>query len=91
MKNICKLAWKNEYFVGWGPEDVERLKRLTLLDIPVSRVSGCIYHFISSKRVEFGIYVNQSRSLTLKKELLRICRMDRSDLFREIATWKWLV
>lgn len=85
-----QVGMENEYFVGWGPEDVERLKRLTLLDIPVSRVSGCIYHLYHPRELNSG-YVNQSRSLTLKKELLRICRMDRSDLFREIATWKWLV
>ena len=35
---------ENERFYGWGPEDAERVKRLEILELPVSRVGGALFH-----------------------------------------------
>lgn len=80
---------ENEYFIGWGPEDIERLKRLTILNLPVSRVTGRIYHLCHPRKLNSG-YVDQFQNLSAKKELLRICRMSKIDLLKEIADWSWI-
>lgn len=87
-ERYMRAGMENEYFLGWGPEDIERLKRLTILDLPVSRVKGCIYHLYHPRKLNSG-YVDRSQNLSAKKELLRICRMGKADLLEEIADWSW--
>lgn len=89
-EKYIQAGMENEYFVGWGPEDIERLKRLTLLGLPISRIDGCIYHLYHPRKLN-SCYINQSQNLKMKKELLRICRMSKKDLLHEIATWKWII
>lgn len=89
-EKYIQAGMENESFIGWGPEDIERLKRLTILNLPVSRVSGCIYHLYHPRKLNSG-YVGQSQNLSAKKELLRICRMSMVDLLKEIAGWSWAV
>lgn len=88
-KKYMEVGMENEYFVGWGPEDIERLKRLTILDLPISRIKGCIYH-LNHPRMQNSNYLNQSQNLSAKKELLRICRMNKEDLLNEIVGWPWI-
>lgn len=80
---------ENEHFTGWGPEDIERLKRLTILDLPVSRIAGCIYHLYHPRKLNSG-YANPSQNLSSKKELFRICEMSKEDLLKQIANWPWV-
>ena len=89
-EKYIQAGMENESFIGWGPEDIERLKRLTILNLPVSRVAGCIYHLYHPRKLISG-YVGQSQNLSAKKELLRICRMSMVDLLKEIAGWSWAV
>lgn len=89
-EKYIQAGMENESFIGWGPEDIERLKRLTILNLPVSRVAGCIYHLYHTRKLNSG-YVGQSQNLSAKKELLRICRMSMVDLLKEIAGWSWAV
>ena len=88
-ESYMQVGMENEYFVGWGPEDIERLKRLTILDIPVSRVDGCIYHLYHPRKLNSG-YVDKYQNLMVKKELLRICRMNKVELLQEVTHWKWI-
>lgn len=87
-KRFMRAGMENENFVGWGPEDIERLKRLAILNLPVSRITGSIYHLYHPRKLNSG-YVDQFHSLSAKKELLRICRMNKIDLLKEIADWSW--
>lgn len=88
-EKYMQAGMENEYFIGWGPEDIERLKRLTILDLPVSRVTGSIYHLYHPRKLNSG-YVDQSQNLSAKQELLRVCQMSRGDLLKEIADWSWI-
>lgn len=87
-ERYMRAGMENEYFIGWGPEDIERLKRLIILDLPVSRIKGCIFHLYHSRRLNSG-YVDQSQNLSAKKELLRICRKSKAGLLEEITDWPW--
>lgn len=84
-----QFGLENEHFVCWGPEDIERLKRLTILNLPVSRIEGCIYHLYHPRKLNSG-FIDQAHNLSAKKELLRICRMNKNDLLKEIAGWQWV-
>lgn len=72
------LYWKsggeNEAIVGWGPEDIERVKRWEILGYRISRLEGALWHYDHPRNV-----VNYAESYLLKdkniRELLRICRM----------------
>ena len=89
-EKYMQAGMENEYFVSWGPEDIERLKRLTILDMPVSRIEGGIYHLYHPRKLNSG-YVDKSQNLALKKELIRICRMTKSELLQEVYNWSWMV
>lgn len=88
-EKYIQAGMENEYFIGWGPEDIERLKRLTILDLPVSRIEGCIYHLYHPRKLNSG-YINQTQKLFAKKELVRICKMSKVDLLKEITDWQWI-
>jgi len=84
-----KLGMENEHIIGWGPEDSERLKRITILDYPVYRVSGAIYHLFHPR-------LNTSRPISEEiqrknlKEFLKICSFSEKELITEIESWKWV-
>lgn len=88
-EKYMQAGMENEHFIGWGPEDIERLKRLTILNLPVSRIAGSIYHLYHPRMLNSG-YVDQSQNLSAKQELLRVCKMSRGDLLKEIADWSWI-
>lgn len=88
-EKYMQVGMENEYFIGWGPEDIERLKRLTILNLPVSRTAGSIYHLYHPRKLNSG-YVDRSQNLLAKQELLRICKMSKIDLLKEIAGWSWI-
>lgn len=89
-EKYIQVGMENEYFVGWGPEDIERLKRLTILDFPVSRIDGCIYHLHHPRCLNSG-YFDEIQCLAVKKELLRICKMSKLELLSEVNDWKWVI
>ncbi|MDR6804556.1 hypothetical protein J2Y45_001825 [Dyadobacter sp. BE34] len=79
---------ENEYFTSWGPEDIERVKRVKNLGMKVSRVPGSLYH-LSHDRLENSSYGNGKRELFLE-EYLKICDLDRTDLQEYIDGWPWV-
>lgn len=88
-EEYIKAGMENEFFVGWGPEDSERLKRITILGLPVLRVRGAIYHLWHPRKLNSG-FIDNNQNLQGKKELIRICRMTKQELQAEISTWKWI-
>lgn len=83
-----QAGMENEYFYGWGPEDAERLKRITLLNLPVSRIKGDIFHLWHPRKLNSG-FADERRNISGKQEFLRICRMSRSELETEVKSWEW--
>ena len=79
---------ENEHFTGWGPEDIERVKRMEILfPLPVYRSSGCAYH-LWHPRVN-SRYVDRQNEIINKQELLKICRMSKIELKKYIRSWSW--
>jgi hypothetical protein len=70
---------ENENFYGWGPEDVERVKRMEILEYPIPRSKGSCYHLYHPRILETG--VNKEELLTHnQKMLLNTCNKTKEEL-----------
>lgn len=77
--NYLQAGGENEGFYGWGPEDAERVKRLEILDVPVSRTKGSLYHLHHERKSDPGVD-NRKKAQYNQKVLLNTCRMSRTEL-----------
>lgn len=75
---------ENENFDGWGPEDMERVKRMEILELPISRISGELYH-LYHPRGRNSTCDDPERDKRYLKILLNICRMNKQELTNYIA------
>lgn len=89
MANLDKYkiaGMENERFYGWGPEDLERVKRWEILGYSIRRVEGGAYHF-QHPILENSYYADKKIAAANNRELLRICSMSSEELRNDIATW----
>ncbi|WP_418543246.1 sulfotransferase family 2 domain-containing protein [Parabacteroides goldsteinii] len=82
-----RTGGENEYFYGWGMEDMERVKRMEIFGLPVSRVDGSLFHLFHyrNENSRFYNWVLENKS---RKEFLKICGMSKKQLEEYIQTWK---
>lgn len=73
------VGGENEGFYGWGPEDVERVKRLEILELPIGRVKGALFHLHHERKGDFGIDSKLKKIHNLKV-LIHTCRMSKIEL-----------
>lgn len=82
-----KAGGENEHFYGWGMEDLERVKRMEILGLPVSRVGGSLFHLFHS-RYENSRFYNPVLEKESRKEFLKVCGMLKEELEQYVQTWK---
>lgn len=83
-KNIyMEAGGENERFYGWGPEDVERVKRLEILELPISRISGPLFHLYHP--ITSPCYDGGEREKQNLRALLDTCKMNKMGLLQEMA------
>lgn len=70
---------ENEGFYGWGPEDIERVKRMEILGHPIGRVKGPCYHLYHPRILETGIN-HEKRAIHNQKVLLNTCNKTKEEL-----------
>lgn len=73
---------ENECFYGWGPEDAERVKRLEILELPISRIDGPLFHLHHPRGVNSGFDAGERDEQNLKA-LLSTCRMSKEELLQQ--------
>lgn len=78
---------ENERFYGWGPEDAERVKRLEILELPVSRVEGPLFHLHHPRGVNSGFDYGERDKQNLQA-LLDTCRLTKLELFKKTSSWR---
>ena len=79
-KRYLALGGENEKFVGWGPEDAERMRRVTIMDGGVSWIGiGRAYH-LYHPRLENSRYFNENVATELRLEFVKVCSMDKDEL-----------
>ena len=84
-----RAGGENEYFYGWGCEDLERVKRMEILGLPVCRAEGPLFHLYHPRK-ENSWYGSRELELQNRQEFLKVCGMTREELQAYIRTWKWV-
>lgn len=79
---------ENEYLKSWGPDDIERQKRMRNLGYTVKRINGSLFH-LPHERLVNSAYNNTQLRVEYMNEYLKICRMKKSELKNYIETWPW--
>ena len=79
---------ENEFFTDWGPEDLERVKRMEILyPKPVYRYPGYVFHLWHPRGN--SQYNDPQKEIRFKQEYLKICSMRQKELKTYIETWPW--
>lgn len=76
-----KAGAENEHFYGWGPEDAERVKRLEILELPISRVAGSLFHLHHPRGINSGFDCGARDKQNLQA-LIDTCRMTKAELLK---------
>ncbi|WP_449190382.1 galactosyltransferase-related protein [Tannerella forsythia] len=86
-QRYLQAGGENENIYGWGPEDAERVKRMEILEEPVERGSGPLFHLYHPRGINstFGYDERDRNNL---KELIKVCKMNTEELRKYIQTWK---
>src|SRR5699024_9940223 len=82
-----RCGMENEHFKTWGPDDIERAKRVQILGYTLKRTEGPLFHLnhyrgASSAPSPDQLFKNDS-------EYIRICNFRKPELEKYISTWKW--
>jgi len=82
-----EIGGENEYFISFGPEDVERMERAVCLGVKLERVKGDLFHFPHWCGPDSSItnpHFKRNRRLLEEQRLL-----NRDKLWDYINTWPW--
>jgi len=81
---------ENEYLTSWGPDDIERVKRMQILGHKTYRVGGSLFHLYHERKTDSG-YQNSYEYEILMLEYLNISAMEKQDLVKYIKNWTWTI
>lgn len=87
VRDYQKAGGENEFFYGWGPEDMERKARLEILEYTVGRIDGLLYHLYHTRGLNSS-YATPKLAIRSKAEFCKVCGMDKEELERYIETWR---
>lgn len=82
-----KAGGENEHFYGWGMEDMERVKRMEIVGLPVSRAGGALYHLFHYRYENSRFYSSRLEEES-REEFLKVCSMSKYQLKDYIQTWR---
>lgn len=78
---------ENEAFYGWGLEDQERVRRMFILDLPVTRVEGPLFHLFHPRN-ENSRYKDEEAESMSRREFLKVCGMTSDELRRSVGSFQ---
>lgn len=81
---------ENEYITSWGPDDVDRVKRMEILGFPCKFEDGELYHLHHTRAIN-SLFANLETQNRLYLEYLKICSMTKNNLINYISTWPWKI
>lgn len=87
-KSFIEAGAENEYLTSWGPDDIERIKRMEILGYGVKRVPGPLYH-LPHPRYTNSFYASWKIREKLMGEYLKICSLKKRRLENYIRSWPW--
>ena len=79
-QRYLQCGGENEHFTGWGPEDTERLHRVTILGHSVCHIPlGELFH-LYHPRGSNSFYLSKENAKYMREEFIRICCMSLDEL-----------
>lgn len=78
-KAYMEAGMENEQFYGWGPEDIERVKRWEILSYKIEMIEGPLFH-LNHPRNSNSWFGSQEIEIKNRKELINICNMNTDQL-----------
>ena len=82
------IGGENEHFTGWGPEDVERLKRVEIMGLKFGLIEhGTAYH-LNHPRGKNSNFFSKLHRIKMREELIKICSKNKEELKEYIKTWQ---
>lgn len=84
-----EIGGENEQFIGWGAEDLERVKRCQILGYKIFRAKGPLFHLYHPRNIN-SYYGSDELELKNRQEFLKVCALSNQELLSYINTWKWL-
>lgn len=87
-KSYQKAGCDNENFKSWGPEDIERVKRMKNLGYNVQRVRKPLFHLPHVRKVNSG-YSDLKTYAKYMEEYFKVCNMKKELLESYIINWPW--
>ena len=86
-ERYLSLGGENENFTGWGPEDVERQKRVEIMGYEFRWTGkGKAYH-LNHPRSKNSNFFSKRHKCKMENELVKVCSMDKVELTEYIKTW----
>ncbi len=84
-RRYLECGGENERFTGWGLGDAERLHRVRILGHDVSWTArGQLYHLYHPRGADSG-YRSDEEADRLRRELVKVCCMDKETLMNYIS------
>lgn len=82
-----KCGMENEGFHKWGPEDIERMRRMDILGFPYKKTQSKLYHLDHEISHNSG-YTSTAEYMELMNVHLNIIKMEQYELKEHIQSWK---
>lgn len=76
----------NKKIDSWGPEDIERMKRMQILGFTIKRVTGPLFH-LPHPLSHNSRYQNLNIRIRLMEEFLKVCSLKKEELKEYVMTW----
>jgi hypothetical protein len=87
-KCYMEAGMENENLTSWGPDDIERVKRMQILGYKTQRIKGNLFHLHHQRKTDSG-YQNSAEYEKLMFEYLNIAAMEKEELLNTIDKWTW--
>lgn len=86
-EQYLSLGGENEHFIGWGPEDAERLRRIKIMEHQVRwTTEGKAYHLYHPRK-DNSCFFGENAAIEMRKELVKVCSMNKEELSEYIKTF----
>ncbi|MBR5842087.1 MAG: hypothetical protein IKY64_05670 [Bacteroidaceae bacterium] len=81
------IGGENENFIGWGPEDAERIRRTQIMGHKMGWIEdgNCAYHLYHPQN-ENSRFFSEETALSTRQEFIKVCSMNREELSEYIKT-----
>lgn len=87
--SFIECGLNNEKFKSWGPDDIERVKRMEILGYKLSRTTGSLFHLEHFRGIN-SMPISWQQVMADDAEFLNICQMTRLELINYVTTWEWV-